>query len=308
LKIDRYSLNDGSSFSIAPDFGCNLFSWHVGGREVFYRPKGVPGERGKFYKGGNPVLFPSVGRTWDRSGDKPRPESYRIYGLEEEYRMPIHGILPDAVWKKTAEQVKESTIRVEYGCCIPREIRGRHYPFDIDFRLAYTIVPGNLSATAFFRNAGATPAPLAFGYHSYFALSDNSRQGVKIDLPCSQRLQLDPESLVPTGAVVPVDSTLMLEDGVQYDAVFSGMCGHRASLTDTGAARVIHIDFDDWIEALVVFSTAGASFVCIEPWTRGLGAYETLCRPGWEGAGTLNILQPGETRTIRVSYSVEPLS
>ncbi|MDD3927538.1 MAG: hypothetical protein PHT33_12860 [bacterium] len=307
MNIDRYFLSDGSSFAIAPDFGCNLFSWCSDGREIFYCPEGVPGDRERFYKGGNPVLFPAVGRTWNRDGDKPSPELYSVYGLEGEYRMPIHGILPFASWRKTSERVEESLVRVEYECHIPDNARAAHYPFDIGFKLVYSVTACTLSMTAVFENMGVSAAPLAFGYHPYFALSGNSRRGMKLHLPCSRRLQVDPECLVPTGDAVPVEFPLTLEDGVSYDHVFSDVNGRRASLTDTGAGRIVHIDFDDSIEALVVCSAAGSSFVCVEPWTRGLGAYETLSRPGWESAGAVNVLWPGEVRTISVRYSVESL-
>ena len=76
--IDRFTVG-GAEFAIARELGCNLFSWVVDGREVFHRPAGFP-ERGLPYEGGNPLLFPAVGRTWDRSVEPPAADAYRLAG------------------------------------------------------------------------------------------------------------------------------------------------------------------------------------------------------------------------------------
>lgn len=305
METERYILKNGSAFAVAPEFGCNIFSWQVEGREMLYSPEGVPGDRERFYKGGNPILFPAVGRTWGKCGDGYRPEYYSIDGLDGEYRMPVHGILPFAGWEKVSAQVEEHCASAEYRCSIPPDAREHYYPFDILFSLIYTLTDRSLSIAARFANEGSTAAPLAFGCHPYFALPGNARQEAELYLPCSRRLQLDPERLVPTGATAPAAFPLRLERDAGCDAVFSGLSGSRASLVNSAAGHAVHIDFDAGIEMLVVYSPAGSSFICLEPWTRGLGAYETLRHPGWREGGALNVLQPGESRSIRLRYSVE---
>lgn len=307
MHIDRYELDGAVACSVAPDFGCNLFSWRVDGREMLYCPEGVLGNPTEFYHGGNPILFPAVGRTWDRSGSEPRFAVYNIYGRDEEYEMPAHGILPFCSWRKASEARRDDSIRVTYDCLIPPRVRLKYYPFEVDFRQTFTIGRRGLELEAEFVNRGEVPAPLAFGYHPYFALAADGPRQVELDIPCRHRLSLVPGLSIPSGEKEPAGMPVRLEDGQACDMVFSGLTERRAGLLDRRAGRAVRLEFDRYIEALVVYAGAEAPFVCLEPWTGGLGAYESLCRRGWETAGDMPVLAPGEIRKITVSYRPEVL-
>ena len=54
-----------------------------------YCPEDLPGSAQKITGGGNPLLFPSVGRTWDHSSGVPVVGTYRIYGLDKTYFMTL---------------------------------------------------------------------------------------------------------------------------------------------------------------------------------------------------------------------------
>ena len=51
-------------------------------------------------------------------------------------------------------------------------------------------------------------------------------------------------------------------------------------LVDRPAGHTINIDFDETAELLVVYAPGGADFMCLEPWTRGLGGFGALRKPG----------------------------
>jgi len=305
MKIDTYTLDEGTSCGIAPDWGCNLVSWKVDGAELMYCPPGLPEEATKITGGGNPILFPSIGRTWDRSSCEPIPGIYRIYGSDKTYFMPSHGILFLSSFEKAGVVRTVEGITVQYDLTVPEKVREENYPFDVGLTQQFTLRQKSVELEAVLTNHGSIPAAAAFGYHPYFAISNPGREGVKVRLPVSRRLLLTPDTILPTGETEPADGQIDLVPDVYYDHLFDGRTGDRMSLIDRKAGRAIHVDCDEKFEMFVLYAPDGAEFVCIEPWTRGLGAYERLREPGWESGESIPILQPGESRSYRAVFICE---
>ena len=302
MKNETYKLADSTIMAIAPEYGCNMFSWVVNGHENLYCPDDFWGGSENFFAGGNPIIYPSVGRTWDRSGSKPNADVYRINDMNGIYQMPIHGIVPLGTWRKRWEKIADDCIQVEYAFSVPEEVLAAHYPFDIFFRLCYTLTSTNVKIEAFFENKGNSSAPLAFGCHPYFRITD--KNSIKLSLPCKNRVLLDPELLIPAGKETLASSILSLEKDKVYDMAFDNMNGNRASIIDRKAGHQIHVDFDENIEMFVIYSDSNCEYVCMEPWTKGLGAYEILRHDSWQDTKQLCILHPQETKTVRIQYSI----
>jgi len=303
MKIDEVCLKSGDRFLIAVDLGANLFSWRTSGREVFYRPDGFGASREDFFKGGNPILFPSVGRTWDLSQNPPVFGQYRLLGRSQTYTMPIHGILPFCSWNKTYETIGDSRAVVEYTCVIPPEVRENHYPFDVEFKIRYTFGEQTVLQEAMTENRGTATAPFAFGLHPYFLIG--KRSDVRLKLPCRKKTVLDPKLSISSGKEIPAEGEFSLTPGQTYDCVFVDITGQQASLIDRNLERTIIMEIDDLIQAFVIYSGSECPFICMEPWTKGLGAYSTLNHANWIEQGQIDQLQPGEKRQICVSYRVE---
>ena len=309
MNVETWRIDTDSSFSIAVDRGCNLFSWIVEGRDVFFHPESFLKADATPFDGGNPILFPAVGRTWDRSGSKPAQDVYRVHGRPGQYTMPIHGIVPYCTWEKVSEEKTGEQICLQYRMLVPADVRKRHYPFDVDFMQAFAVgrngAGGNsLVLRATFQNNGKDIAPVACGYHPYFAVAEASRSGVEILVPCRERLVLDPELLVPTGESEPFSGVISVEADEYYDAGFVGVTGRRASVRDRTGKREIRIDVDESVTTFVVYSRPGAPFVCLEPWTAGLGGYEQLRTADWQAGGALPTIKPGEEKTVEITYTV----
>ncbi len=303
MQVDIYHVRPDATFSIAVGLGCNLFRWTTGGREVLWSPEGFGGKPDDFFKGGNPILFPSVGRTWDRSQDPPVFERYRIFGKATPFTMPIHGILPSCSWTRIREAIREEQVQVEYSCAIPAEVREKHYPFDMELRIRYTLQKDTVRIEAAIENRDCVPAPFAFGFHPYFAFSDKSN--LQVHLPCRSRMVLDPKLLISLGTEPMASGDFRLEPGKTYDNGFTDVSGRRASISDTNTGRSLHIDVDENIQTFVICANPQLPFVCIEPWTDGLGGYETLRTAGWETRTEMPVLRPGETKRLAVAYHVE---
>jgi len=307
MEYDEYRLRNGVSCRIAASMGCNLFAWVVDGREVFYVAPGFGQDPLKFFYGGNPVLFPAVGRTWDRTGSTPRFGIYRIHGHDAEYFMPLHGLLQSAECQRTAELVGKDQVRVESSVRLPGSVRQKSYPFDVSLALAYTLEHRSLCLDAAITNHSSDAAPFSFGYHPWFATADPERRGVEALLPCTHMRTIDPHLSVPDGGRRALSGPLRFDATTSYDGVYAGLTGTRATLRDHVGGRQIHVDVDANIADFVVASPKTIPAVCIEPWAAGLGAYETLGAAHWQTASALPMVPPGATRTVQVRYTVEEI-
>ena len=302
--VDTYQAGN-SSMRIARGLGCNLFDWRVDGRALLHTPPDFLEKQWDFPLGGNPVLIPSVGRTWDRTGAEPVAERYRISGDDKAYAMPVHGLAMVADWKKTREAQSGPEAVVSYEMRLPEAVRQAHYPFDISLAITYTLRGRELLIDGVVTNQDTRIAPFAYGYHPFFAVSDAKREGLSVHMPIENTLELCPGLLVPTGNLLPCNPVLNLEPGVEYDGGYTISTGSRASIVDDANGVKIHVDVDETFELFVVYSAATGGFVCLEPWSRGLGEFESLREPGWETLGKMLVLRPGESKRIQVKYSVE---
>lgn len=277
----------------------------VDGAELMYCPPELPAEATKITGGGSPLLFPAVGRTWDRSVTPPVQRRYRIHGYDKTYSMPSHGIVFMSEFVKVEEEQCPDSASVLYRLEVPERVREENYPFDVAYSQRFTLKPNTIELETEIVNNGSTLAPVAFGHHPYFRISNAAREGVEVHLPVTTELLVDDVLVLFTGATRPADSVLKLEADVDYDNVFTGLTGNRMSLVDHRAGRTTHVDFDEHFELMTVYTPAGTEFVCIEPWTRGMGAFGELNSPGWESGELIPVMKPGEKKTLRAVYGVE---
>jgi len=303
--MDRLELADGTSCSIAVEWGCNITSWIVDGKELMYCPPELPAQATKITGGGNPLLFPSVGRTWDRTVTPPAQGVYRIHGSDKAYFMPSHGIIYLSRFVKITQEQCGDRASALYRLEVPAKVREENYPFDVAFTQRFTLKAGSIELETTITNKGSTPAPAAFGHHPYFRVSNPAREGVDVRLPVTRQLTLDPETILPDGGSQPADGILKLQAGVYYDNVFAGLTGRRMTLADSRVGRAIWVEYDESFEMLVVYAPDGSEFVCIEPWTRGLGAFGELRNAGWEWGELIPVLKPGESKRLTAVFGVE---
>jgi galactose mutarotase-like enzyme len=300
MKIDSFCLDSRTTIKIAPEFGCNLFSWLVDGREIFYTPPSWLADKSCFYGGGNPILFPAVGRTWDCNCDKPVSDRYIFKG--KSFRMPIHGLGMLGTWHKTYERNSGSFVEVEYEFGCPEKMLDLYYPFSIEFCIRYTLKPRFVGINARFTNRGAEPVPFAYGLHPYFNVTN--KENTRLVLPCDHRELLDPELLISIGQTPLSESKIAIENDKDYDMVFTGKNHNNASLIDVQTGVGIEIETSDEIQAFVVYSPARENYICLEPWTKGLGNYAKLSQPKVPLETLFSILDPDQKKNIEISYSL----
>ena len=302
MRTHELSLgNGGARALIAIDYGCNLYCWRVLERELLYAPPGFGTDPDDLCHGGIPVLFPAVGRTWDRSRDPAVPGHYRIGGKQGVFSMPPHGFVGSGAWEEVDATATEVEARAAFAFRYDRAVRERHYPFDVRLVQEFMLTSSTLGLTAVLTNTGPCPAPFAFGYHPYFRVGAD---GATVSLPCSREVHLDPELLIPSGGVSPVSGDFRIGMEDECDCVYADLTSTTATIEDPANGLVFQLRLDAATDNLVVYSAAGAPFICVEPWTRGLGAYESLDRDDWSDGANLEVLAPGEQRRFGMTIEV----
>ena len=112
-----------SRYALSLDSGCNVFSWQCEGEELPYCPDGFPDVANGVFGGGNPLLFPAVGRTWDRRGPEPVADRFRLFGYDEPFSMPCHGYIGPGNWNTLDRSVTGEGVEARFEFEMPGKRR-----------------------------------------------------------------------------------------------------------------------------------------------------------------------------------------
>lgn len=255
-----------SRFRIAPECGFRLMRWSLttaaGCRDILYWQEGdtVPFHK---IRGGNPLLFPFAGRSFDR-------------GIEDHWRapdggrlpMPRHGFARDGRFEVVARDSHHIA-----AVLIPDEAARAAYPFDYTFTASYTFEELAFTVVLQLENHGDAPIPWSAGHHFYFTLPWHAAARRK-----DYRLNMEARKCAyhgPDGKLVMQkdrESCHDLSDTNLLDRIHWNLRHNRVSFGPKGGEEDVHLIIgDDPVPpkgtALVTWSeSADAPYYCIEPW------------------------------------------
>jgi len=259
--------NDAADFSaaIAPGFGGACVSLRHCGHELLHGA-GVF-DKGPM-KGRMPVLFPVVGRSFEKG----ELGIYRHRG--KVYPMDIHGFVKDLPWREVQRRCGSRGAAVTCGIESSNETR-RSYPYDFSLAIEYAVEDSCLAVTATVRNLGADPMPFCFGYHPYFRapIGDGRRGDCVVRIPGGKIWEmrdgqptgrrLDAPAAFAAGARLPPDHLELIFCDIRRPE------GARAAWCELECPEVnklIRIEFDERaLETITVYAPPDSGFVCIEP-------------------------------------------
>ena len=287
-----------SSFLALPEKGARLMNWNVtlgdgSVRDIIYWPEVENLDDIAAVRGGNPILFPFAGRSYDRG-------EIHQWRADDGVRrpMPMHGL---------ARQGRFRTIRLDEGGFsvqfVPDDEAKAAYPYDYEFIVSYRFDPRGLFVELQLTNLGTAPMPWSAGHHFYFTVpwsAGRTRKDYLLETSATKRYRRDDRGGLVAGPQVGLRETLanphlidLIQTGLKREvfAVTEIPTGNRL-LFRSGMANSNAHDL-----AVVTWSPdEKAPFYCIEPWMGPPNAPET--KVGLHSAA------PGQTQKFYVEITL----
>jgi galactose mutarotase-like enzyme len=277
---------------LAPACGARLMRWSIGGRPVLHWPAAVDWSAPARIRGGNPLLFPFIARTfldgkigfWRGPDGVVRPA-------------PMHGLVRAAEFAVVRRNEARLAMRLAWD-----EPMAGAFPFPFVFSVEYALEGEALAVAFTVENTGREAMPFSVGNHFYFEVPASERGEWFLDCP-SRRLarQAADGRIVPAAPLAPgvplADPALvdLFHVGPPRSGVVlrHGVDGRRVlfDLPDDGGGNPAWSAVTTWTEG------PAADFYCVEPWTALPDAVHN-------GQG-LRWLKPGARETLRLRLTAE---
>lgn len=288
-----------STFLVAPEQGARLMNWNVtfgdsSVRDVIYWPEVKTLDDFHRIRGGNPILFPFCGRTFD-SGEQ------NFWRTADGIRrpMPQHGIARQSTFKVTWMDARGFAAQL-----MPDAAAHEAYPFEYEFTVTYRFEPLALACEFSLKNLDRVPIPWCAGHHFYFTLpwsEGASRSNYLIRLSAAERLKHAANGSLVAGPALQPDEPL--SNPALIDTLHTRLRSNEAVFGEKGRPGDIVVRLGTNAvpppDATFVTWTADehAPFYCVEPWMGPPNAPEHKRGLQWVG--------PRETSTFAVSIRLK---
>jgi galactose mutarotase-like enzyme len=287
-----------STFLALPEKGARLMNWNVtlgdgSIRDVLYWPENASFDEIAKVRGGNPILFPFNGRSFDQG------QIFHWRAADGVRRpMPLHGIARQGQFEITRLDARGFSARFVPGA----EARAC-YPYDYEFTVTYRFEALGLSCEFSLTNLGREPLPWSAGHHFYFTLpwsEGATRADYLIRIPATKRFRHDPTGALVNGPVLQAEENL--GNPAMVDAIHAGLRGPEAVFGEKGrpgdvAVRLGTAKVPPADAVFVTWTLAEDSpFFCVEPWMGPPNAVENKLG--------LSLVPKGETQKFVVSVNL----
>lgn len=209
-----------------------------------------------------PWMFPVCGRLYQGK--------YAHNG--KEYALPNHGFARHSTFVVTAQKADAITFTL-----LANEQTKAQYPFDFSFSVTYELQKSTLKCTLTVQNTGNEPLPFAVGAHPGFCAPINGNGAfedcyLEFSKAHTPSKILFTENLLISGerAAYPLRDQRFIDitrDFFAKDATFlANTCG-KVTLRSHKDAHAVTVSYPDFpYVGIWTKATAGADYVCIEPW------------------------------------------
>lgn len=166
---------------------------------------------------------------------------------------------------------------------------GDAWPFPYRARQTLRLEPEGLHARMEVTNEGEEPMPVGFGWHPYFVRTSRTRVTASVERVWLTGADLLPERLAAVPDEWRLDGGLRPDD-VALDNNFDGWDG-RARIDWPERGAFLELEADGPFRVLVVYTPPGEDYVCVEPATSCIDAFN-LAAAGCGDTGML-VVEPG---------------
>ncbi|HUG11689.1 MAG TPA: aldose epimerase [Opitutaceae bacterium] len=285
-----------STFLAMPEAGARLMNWNVtlgdgSVRDLLYWPELQSLDDFHKVRGGNPILFPFSGRSFDRGEFG--------YWLDNGVRrpMPMHGIARQGKFKLTRCDAGGFTALFQ-----PDAAAREAYPFSYEFEVSYRFAKLGFSVEFALRNLDRQPIPWSAGHHFYFTVpwsEGAKRADYEVRIPAKSAVRQTAAGALEGAAPL---NTASLDNPSLIDLIHTGLAAPTAILAEHGGSKIdIEIGTGKHVPEGATFVTWTQStespFYCLEPWMGPPNAAE-------HGIGLARV-QPGDVQKFVVKVEME---
>lgn len=258
-----------STFLACPEQGARLMQWRLAEnasseREIIYWPELADCSDLKNVRGGNPILFPFSGRSFD-AGEM----GYWRDAQGTRRPMPMHGFSSGGAFKVIELSAQGFSAELQ-----PDADAQQAYPYKYRFVVSYEFRERSLRVRLCLHNLDTQPIVWSAGHHFYFRLpgsQQTSRADYRYKIPAAEAFTHAANGqLLPDNAVQPSGS---FADAGINDRIFSQLGSSPTWLTceKTNESLSIRIlpggSAAGKCNAIVLWSESDASpYYCVEPW------------------------------------------
>lgn len=254
-KYKIYELRDetaNSCVKVCPERGGIIIGFSVKDKESFYLDKETFYDDKKNIRGGNPILFPLCGQLPN--------ETYKLNGIE--YKMKNHGFARIKKWQvinKNTNNCASIKIRLQSD-----EETFKAYPFKFNVTFEYILKGNKLTINQKYSNESDSIMPMSVGFHPYFYAENKNLIDYKID---AKKYYDNEDSRIKDYDSQGID----LSDSKELKLILDNS-GNNISFYLRDLDRKISFYYNKEFKYIVLWSTPGSNYVCVEPWTSKIGA------------------------------------
>ncbi len=286
-----------STFTACMTRGARLMRWTLSAagtqREIIRWPENANWEDFRSIRGGNPILFPFMGRNF-ADGKK----FFWKNPLDGVVRpMPMHGYATDGAFEIV--DANENSVRAKF---LPDAAAREGYPFNYEFFVNYRFAELSLECVLELHNRWNERIPWCAGHHFYFAIPWHKGLSRKDYI-----LKIDAKKFwhhASDGSLARADEPkkpLTFADPAICDLLYTKLKTNRVAFGPRNGEEYVVIRLGEenetpptqWTTVVTWSESDDAPFYCVEPW---MGAPNSTVH----GNG-LHFVEAGETGTFKVS-------
>jgi galactose mutarotase-like enzyme len=246
---------------VSPAHGARLQSWSVGDWEVIRWPETADWSKPQKIRGGNPVLFPFIARSFhdNRIGFWKSPDG-------QVRPAPMHGFARDSAFSIISADDARVEMRLEAN-----DTTRAMYPFDFRFEVAMRLGADSLEVIYRLTNTGKAPLPWSAGHHFYFGIPASERVEWDLELPCRHWASQDfstgeiqlRDAATSLDALSSLDwiDRLHMKPEIDRIRLTHGASGREILFKDTSPQS------ESWYCATTWTEKPDSDFFCVEPWS-----------------------------------------
>lgn len=291
-----------SSFVAIPELGARLMNWHVGYadgtiRDIIHWPELDALDDFPKIRGGNPILFPFSGQSFDGGkAGRWRAED----GISRP--MPQHGFARQGKFEVTEENGHGFTALFQ-----PDAEAEAAYPFHYRFAVSYRFETAAFYVELRLKNLDVKPISWSPGHHFYFSMTGTpglSRKDTVVEIPSAKAWRQGKDgSLLPL-ADPSKEASLLNPD--LFNRIHTDLKNNLVTLRkkETSEAILIRMALQGKAlrEAAVVTwaETDDSPYYCVEPWMGPPNSPEHKIG--------LHTVEPGKTASFLIEVRLDTSS